>query len=173
MTPLREVTAHMHDEGGGASRSTDPASGTSSATDVSLREYLTALINAVELRSEQRFETMKEEVAAAFHASQEAISKAEAATEKRFESVNEFRAALADQQQTQVSKTELSALTQRLQSSIDRNREDLISLSKRVDLREGADAGARLTFGQFIAIGSVVVAAIGVLVVLANYFAGH
>ena len=30
----------MSDEGGGASRSTDPAAGTSSATDVSLREFV-------------------------------------------------------------------------------------------------------------------------------------
>lgn len=34
----------MVDEGGGASRSTDPAGGTSSATDVSLREYLEAVL---------------------------------------------------------------------------------------------------------------------------------
>lgn len=32
----------INDEGGGASRSTDPASGSSAATDVSLREYLAA-----------------------------------------------------------------------------------------------------------------------------------
>ena len=31
-------------DGGGASRSTDPAAGSSSATDVSLREHLTSLI---------------------------------------------------------------------------------------------------------------------------------
>ena len=34
------------EEGGGASRSTDPASGTSAATDVSLREYIEALRSA-------------------------------------------------------------------------------------------------------------------------------
>jgi hypothetical protein len=34
------------DEGGGASRSTDPAAGTSAATDISLREYFEALRKA-------------------------------------------------------------------------------------------------------------------------------
>ncbi len=34
----------MSDEGGGASRSTDPAAGTSSATDVSLREFVSMQI---------------------------------------------------------------------------------------------------------------------------------
>lgn len=36
----------MTDDGGGASRSTDPAAGTSAATDVSLREYIEALRRA-------------------------------------------------------------------------------------------------------------------------------
>ena len=35
-------------EGGGASRSTDPAAGTSSATDVSLREYLSSRVDALD-----------------------------------------------------------------------------------------------------------------------------
>lgn len=44
----------MNDEGGGASRSTDPAAGTSSATDVSLREWITAN----QRRNDERFAFM-------------------------------------------------------------------------------------------------------------------
>jgi hypothetical protein len=46
------------EEGGGASRSTDPAAGSSSGTDVSLREYFEALRHADDnlRKSEQRFE---------------------------------------------------------------------------------------------------------------------
>ena len=43
------------DDGGGASRSTDPAAGTSSATDVSLREYLNEKIQADRKLNNERF----------------------------------------------------------------------------------------------------------------------
>jgi len=43
------------DEGGGASRSTDPAVGTSSATDVSLREYLNEKIDSDRQTNRERF----------------------------------------------------------------------------------------------------------------------
>lgn len=42
-------------DGGGASRSTDPAAGTSSATDVSLREYLNEKIHADRKLNNERF----------------------------------------------------------------------------------------------------------------------
>ncbi len=103
---------------GGASKTTDPAAGSSSATDVSLREYLEGTLERVELisrermakieqrldgieqRAEERLDTTRRELQAAFAASEQAIDKADAATEKRFESVNEFRAQLSDQTAT-------------------------------------------------------------------------
>jgi hypothetical protein len=42
------------EEGGGASRSTEPASGTSQATDVSLREFIDARFVALEKRLDER-----------------------------------------------------------------------------------------------------------------------
>ncbi len=161
------------EEGGGASRSTDPAAGTSSATDVSLREYLTALIMASEERSNARFEAMKETVETAFATAQTAITKADAATEKRFEGVNEFRAALADQTANNISRETLDAVVSKLEAQINRNREDLDALSKRIDIRQGELDGSRVTVGNLIAIVSVGIALIGVIIVLANYLAGH
>lgn len=161
------------DEGGGASRSTDPASGSSAATDVSLREYLTALINAAEKRSDQRFESMKEMVATAFSTAQTAINKANEATEKRFEGVNEFRAALSDQAQQFVTKPTLSALVDKLEAQIDRNREDLDQLAKRIDIREGQHEGSRLTYGNMAALLAAAATVITIVVVLANWLSGQ
>lgn len=163
----------MEDLGGGASRSTDPAAGTSSATDVSLREYLMAQINAAEQRSDIRFEAMKEQVAAAFDSSQRAIDKADIATEKRFEGVNEFRAALSDQATRFVTTQTLEALGDKLQAAIERNREDLDALSQRVDLREGVTEGSRLTWGTMAGLLSAFGILIGVLVVFINWLSGQ
>lgn len=163
----------MIDEGGGASRSTDPASGTSSATDVSLREYLTSLILAAEKRSDARFDQMKEMVDTAFSSSQKAIEKAEMATERRFEGVNEFRAQLSDQATRFVTRETLDALIEKLEAQIDRNRSDLDDLSKRVDLRQGELRGTEFTMTRIITAVSLGFAAIGVLFVLLNYFTSH
>ena len=46
-------------EGGGASRSTEPATGTSAATDVSLREHLAQMLASSERRSEQRLHDLR------------------------------------------------------------------------------------------------------------------
>ncbi len=163
----------MIEEGGGASRSTDPAAGTSTATDVSLREYLMAQINAAEKRSDLRFEAMKEQVSEAFHSSQRAIDKADIATEKRFEGVNEFREALSDQATRFVTRETLESLGAKLEAAIDRNREDLDALSKRIDLREGAISGSRLTWGSMAALVAGVGTIIAIIAVLANYLATH
>ncbi len=152
----------LDEDGGGASRSTDPAGGTSSATDVSLREYLHAEITAVERRSEARFEAM-----------QRAVDTALEATERRFEGVNEFRSALSDQAQAFVTRDAISALQDKLQASIDRNTSDLRLLAQRLDLREGEDSGAKLTrTGLYTSVVAAILF-IGLLISLANYFANH
>lgn len=163
----------MSEEGGGASRSTDPAAGTSSATDVSLREYLMAQISAAESRANLRFEAMKEQVEEAFESSQRAIDKADIATEKRFEGVNEFRAALADQATRFVTQETLAALSEKLQASIDRNRDDLTTLATRIDLREGEVTGSRLTYGNLAVLLGAFATIIGLLVVAATWISGH
>jgi hypothetical protein len=157
------------DEGGGASRTTDPAYGTSTATDVSLREYLVARLNAIEKNTALQFEAMKDAVEAAFENSQRAIDKADIATEKRFEGVNEFRAALSDQATRFVTTETLAALGDKLQASINRNQDDLIALTKRVDLREGQTEGTRVTTGWLVAMAGIAIASIGAFVVLADY----
>jgi hypothetical protein len=160
-------------EGGGASRSTDPAAGTSSATDVSLREHLTSLINAAEERSDQRFESMKAMVETAFKVSESAIEKAEAADNKRFDSMNEFNTRIDTILSNTVTRETVDALIGKLESEIDRNREDLDQLSKRIDLREGQAAGSRLTWGNMAALVATAATALGIIIVLANYLSTH
>jgi hypothetical protein len=50
----------MNDEGGGASRSTEPASGTSAATDVSLREHLAQQLHDAQRRIDERDRYLRE-----------------------------------------------------------------------------------------------------------------
>jgi uncharacterized protein (DUF885 family) len=132
-----------------------------------------AQINAAEIRSDFRFEAMKDQVIAAFESSQRAIDKADEATEKRFEGVNEFRAALSDQATRFVTSETLHSLGDKLEAAIERNREDLDALAKRIDLREGQAVGSRLTMGNLIAIITVGIAILGTVVVLANYISAH
>ena len=63
---------------------------------ISVREHLTALINAVDVRYSERFLAQNEALQVALTAAEKAVLKAEAASEKRFEAVNEFRGALND-----------------------------------------------------------------------------
>lgn len=159
----------MTDNGGGASRTTEPALGTSTATDVSLREYLCALLDEAEKRENERFRHMKETVEAAFASAQTAITKADIATEKRFEGVNEFRAALSDQAAQFITRDSMNSLADKLNAQIERNREDIDGLSKRLDLREGQSAGSRLTGGYVVTVATLGIGVIVMLVVLATY----
>ena len=163
----------MSDPGGGASFTTDPAAGTSAATDVSLREYLTALINGVEERSDERFRHMKEMVETAFENAQTAITKADIATEKRFEGVNEFRAALSDQATQFVTRDAMVALADKIENQIDQHRKDMDGIIRRLDLREGQTQGSRITGGILVTVITVGVGVLGLLLVLATYLSGH
>lgn len=66
----------MSDEGGGASRSTDPAAGSSAATDVSLREYVMARIDALDRHMTSEVEALRRETESARDHSDRAIEVA-------------------------------------------------------------------------------------------------
>jgi hypothetical protein len=162
-------------EGGGASRSTDPAAGTSTATDVSLREFVAAqlatiiaLIENIEKQTDMRFDAMDRQVKAAFESSQRAIDKADEATEKRFEGVNEFRAALSDQATRFVTIDQLHSMADKFEANYRRNREDLDKLTTRVNLREGEETGSRLTYANMAVLLGVTGGVIGTIIVLMN-----
>ena len=162
----------MNEEGGGASRSTDPAAGSSAATDVSLREFLTLMVEAEMRRVNERFQAVENSTRAAFENSQRAIDKADMATEKRFEGVNEFRAALSDQASQFVTAEQLQAVSDKLEAGYIRNREDIDRLGVRMERREGETAGSRLTYGTIAALLAAFATIIGLLVVAANWVSG-
>lgn len=66
----------MEDHGGGASRTTDPAAGSSAATDVSLREYLGARIEALDRHMVSELAALRRETHAANLAADRAIEVA-------------------------------------------------------------------------------------------------
>jgi hypothetical protein len=166
--PDFEAHSAVRDDGGGASRSTDPAAGTSSATDVSLREYFTALLKAERDRVDDRFDSMQAAVDAAFDSSQRAIKVTNEAMERRFEGVNEFRETLSDQARSFVTKDVLDSMLDKLQSADDQNQKDIDALEKKFDKREGQEEGSKLTIGTLVTVITLGVGVIGLLIVVAG-----
>jgi hypothetical protein len=172
------------DLGGGASRSTDPAAGTSSATDVSLREYLMQAIQASRHECQDGLKHLEHSVEASKQAQKEAVDKALASIDKRFDGVNEFRGALTDLSNRMATRDGLdgladkviaadAALESRFEALYRRNRDDIEMMQKRLDLREGEDEGTRLTKGTYAAGLAALGTIVGLLIVLANYLTSH
>jgi hypothetical protein len=86
----------------------------------------------LEKRMNERFDSLLRETTTAFAGAEKAILKAETATEKRFEGVNEFRAQLSDQAARFITRDELHALENKVVGLIERNREDIEQLAKRL-----------------------------------------
>jgi hypothetical protein len=84
-------------EGGGASKSTDPAFGSSTATDVSLREYVTNLIAGLDRHLTAEIETLRRETAVAHRNAEKAIDVAAREAAERLAAHN----GLIDQMQAQ------------------------------------------------------------------------
>lgn len=89
----------MNDEGGGASRSTDPASGTSSATDVSLREYVATRLDSLDRILTAELDALRRETRAANVNSERAIEVAAHEAAERLAAHN----GLIDQMRQQAS----------------------------------------------------------------------
>ena len=150
----------MNEEGGGASRTTDPAAGTSSATDVSLREYLSARINSLE-RHFDEVHKHQEETLAAFRQD----------VSRRFDGVNEFRDALSDLSRLMATKDNLGRVEEKFETRAQAQDQRLTALERRIDLREGEQQGSRVTYGNIAAAIAAAATIIGIIVVAANYLA--
>lgn len=136
--------------------------------DANLREHISAQVQQIT----QMIDNAERLSLARFDGAQTAIDKAESATEKRFEGVNEFRLALTDLSRTMAAHTDLTNLIDRTNERFDLMRETVDRLSTRMDLREGQEAGARLTTGAMVAGLTVLVGVLGLIVVAANYLIG-
>ncbi len=78
----------MNDPGGGASRSTDPAFGSSSATDVSLREYLGEKIAALDRHLTGSLDALRRETVLANENAEKAIVVAADESKERLKAHN-------------------------------------------------------------------------------------
>jgi hypothetical protein len=76
------------DEGGGASRSTDPAAGSSAATDVSLREYVMAAVTNLDRHLTAELAALRRETETAQGNAKEAVGIATVEAKERLSAHN-------------------------------------------------------------------------------------
>jgi len=178
-----------HDEGGGgASKSTEPASGTSAATDVSLREHLAQRLHDAERRIDDRDRYVREgDLRFAeerdrryFEVAQErekalkiketadlaALQLAREIQVYKDEKANELREQINSERGLYLTREEYltahSALSDKLESS-------LKPLQEFVTARQGAKES---TAGLYAMIGAVGIL-LGIIVLVANYVSTH
>lgn len=144
-------------------------------SEVSVREYVEALIASVEGRLErmdlaerERIDALRREMGLIADASSEAIRKAEAATERRFEGVNEFREQLRAQAAAfltrEVFDSTVASWTQWRETV-----ESRLQTQAALDAgeRRGRESG-RLTLGAIVGVVGAAVALLGLVIVVAN-----
>jgi hypothetical protein len=107
------------EEGGGASRTTDPASGTSAATDVSLREYLNIRIDALDRHLTYELASLRREASAAHQNSEQAINVAAQEAKERLMAHNGLIDQMQEQATHYASRESQEALRDKLEASVD------------------------------------------------------
>jgi len=163
----------MIEEGGGASRTTEVAAGTSTGTDVSLREYLTAAINDSrrEFRDsiahlEKHFDEIQEH-------NEETLLAFRGEVSRRFDGVNEFRDALSDLSALMATKDNLGRVEEKFSALVTSVSDRVIALERRADQSEGKEVGSRVTWGTIVALIAAAGTIIGIIVVTATYLSTH
>lgn len=137
----------MSEAGGGASRSTEPATGSSAATDVSLREHLAQRLHETERRLDERYHDLRE---ADWRFSQERDLRyrEQREADRRFDQAQRESLLLAQGLQREVDREHFAHLNESAARSIEERghfatREALEALKESVaDLRE--EVAARL-----------------------------
>ena len=158
--------------GGGASRSTEPAMGTSQATDVSLREYLSAAINESRRECRDNIAHLEKHFDEIQKHNEQMLEEFRVDVSRRFDGVNEFRESLSDLSALMATKDNLTRVEEKFEARADANAQRISALERRVDLREGEQAGSRVTYGNMAALIAVAATIIGIIVVASNYLSG-
>lgn len=156
----------MRDEGGGASRSTDPAAGSSAATDVSLREHLEARIVALDRLHESQRADDQTALTKALESAQELAAKhndlirqmeRKDATYATKEDIDRLNAALSQVLPREVFTNIVDQWTA-WRTTVDADRARL----------SGVSEGSTVTKATMIAYLGAAATALGVVIVLAN-----
>jgi len=161
------------DEGGGASRSTEVASGTSSGTDVSLREYLSAAINDSRRECRDSIAHLEKHFDEIQSHNEETLAAFRGEVSRRFDGVNEFRDALSDLSALMATKDNLSRVEEKFEALARAVADRVTVLERRADQGEGKEVGSRLTWGTIVALIAAGGTIIGIIVVTATYLSTH
>lgn len=97
----------MTEEGGGASRTTDPAAGSSAATDVSLREFVAVRIDALDRHLASEITALRRETQLANRNAEKAIEVAADEAKERLAAHNGLIGQMQQQQATFASRESL------------------------------------------------------------------
>jgi hypothetical protein len=163
----------MSEQGGGASRSTDPAAGTSSATDVSLREYLGQMIHESRRECRDGIANLERHFDETTKHQEQKFDDAMSGIDKRFDGVNEFRNALSDLSSLMATKSDVARVEEKFSTRSEATAQRLGLVERRLDTREGELTGSRLTKTNLYTAIGIAIAGIGAFVVLANYLTGN
>jgi hypothetical protein len=166
------------DEGGGASLTTDPAAGTSAATDISLREYFEALRHSDDKTDQWIFRFYEErdrrltdvavEREKALRIKEEADKRAldlQAETQAyKDEKANELREQINRERGLYATKDDVTAAIKEVQATIR-------PLAEYVTSQQGGPRA--ITTGMLLAAIGGLATVITVIVIAANYFTTH
>ncbi len=156
----------MNEPGGGASLSTDPAAGTSSATDVSLREYFQTVNwwrDRFEAERDRRYAEVNVEKEKALKiketADLAALQLAREIQTYKDEKANELREQINSERGLYATKGDVTSAVEKVEATI-------VPLAEYVSRQQGRSAGISSTAAAIFAVAVV-------LINIALYYAAH
>lgn len=145
----------MSDHGGGASRSTDPALGSSSATDVSLREYVGFRIDALDRHVTAEVAALRRETKAANDNSDKAIEVAAHEAAERLAAHNGLIEQMRQQAQLFASRESLENFKAERHAALDSFKDEADKRFGRIERFQAMLIGGMLLV-SFIGIANLV-----------------
>jgi hypothetical protein len=145
----------MSELGGGASRSTDPAAGASTATDVSLREYVGARIDALDRHLTAEIAALRRETQAATQASEEAIAVAKDEAKERLAAHNGLIEQMRQQATMFASRESLDSFKAERHAALDSFKDEADKRFGRIERFQSMLTGGMLLV-SFIGIANLV-----------------
>ena len=146
----------MNEEiGGGASRSTDPAAGSSAATDVSLREYLGNRIEALDRHVMAELAALRRETQAANAAADRAIEVAADEAKERLAAHNGLIEQMRQQAQQFASRESLDNFKSERHQALDAFKDETDSRFGRLERFQAMMIGGMLLL-SFVGVANLV-----------------
>ena len=174
----------MSTDGGGASRTTEPAAGSSAATDVSLKEYMSLRFNGLETLFKAEISRVDGDILSLGELQEErrkndqqAVQVAKTTADATLSAHNGLIKQMREQAET--AQRALDTLTAKYATKEDLKHMDstidlrLEAIESKLTLKQGEQAGVRLTQAAMVKAISSAVAILGLIIVAANYFSTH